>query len=1597
MTGNPDRRLMEGAKLYASLAAIFPAAIGLSVLLGWTLHLPALLTWGAGPAMPPNAALCFILASVSLWLQRTKSAKAATTALARIAAASAGIVSLLSLAEYVFAANLGIDRLLLANPSLQTANLRTLMSPVAAGAFSLLALALLTIDWRTRREDWPAQFLCFGAMMAASFGLLGLVLGPKVSPTTLAFPAVVNFFLLSAGLLSSRPTWAMGGLLTRRSRGASLLRRLIPAALLVLSLIGLSISKPLPTDAHFNWVEVCVLAVLASAMLAGFITWMAFVVERSENARKEAEEALRALQDPSEGLFDRRLASLDEPQSEAHLRRQARIGFTAAVFLTGLLGFLSWYSAQQAAEDADWVAHTQEVTATLEATLRHLVDVETGGRGFAETGSLPFLEPYESGKRAVSRDLHALGLLVVDQAQAQRLKILEAQANAQIESVEQIVAARQNSGQVPSVALFDRGKRAMDTVRTTVEQMESAQKDLLDRRTGRAQASQRFTGSIIAFGSLLGVVFLTIAGYSVSREIGVSARAREQVKALNTGLELRVEQRTAALEAEAAERLKTEAKLRASEEMFRMLLDGIKDYAVYMLDPEGRVVSWNSGAARIKGYQAEEILGRHFSCFYTETDREGNRPAQSLQEALYTGRFEGEGWRVRKDGSKFWADAVITPLYEAKGGLRGYSKVVRDITERKRLDDELHKQAALLDLAHDAIIVRDPESRVVFWNRGAQQLYGWFAAEVRGQVTHDLLQTKFPMPLAAIEAALASDNGWDGELRHKTRPGVEVVVASRWSVQRDELGTPTAILEINRDITDRKRAEAALGESEGRLAGVIASAMDAIVTVDDQHCIVLFNCAAEKMFRCPGTDALGHPITRFIPERHHAGHAGHIDRFGKTGVTSRAMRPHELGNKDALWAIRADGQEFRIEASISQVVAGGKKLFTVIMRDVTERLQAEKAVLEAQARMAGIVASAMDAIVTVDNQQRIVVFNAAAVRIFGYSEAEALGQPLERLIPSRFRAAHSARVREFGETGTTNRAMGQLGALWAVRANGQEFQIEASISQVEIAGQKMFTVILRDVTERKQAEETRERLAAVVDSSDDAIIGKTLNGTITAWNRGAEKVFGYSSMEAVGQPIAMLIPPERVAEEDGILARIERGESVKHYETIRLRKDGTRIDVSATISPIRDGSGAVVGASKIARDITQRKKAEAVLAAQAEELSRQAEELLRSQTALENQKLMLQSILDSMSEGLVAADEHGEIILWNPASLRIGGQASASIEDWAGRNSPCLPDKVTPAGQTLLQRAVRGEPITAELFLRNAEIGTGVWIEASGRPIRDQGGALRGGVVAFHDITQRKTDELEIRKLNNELEARVAKRTAQLEEANHELEAFTYSVSHDLRAPLRHMSGFAAMFLEEFGDSLDPQARHYLNRIQNGARSMSQMVDGLLNLSKMDRHALQMRLTGLNSVVEEVVTMLQGEAGGREVEWKIGSLPCVECDPLLMKQVFQNLIANAIKYSSTRAHAIIEIGQTQANGQPAVFIRDNGVGFDMQYADKLFGVFQRLHRQEDFEGTGVGLATVQRIIQKHGGRVWAEAEVDLGATFYFTVGQVIAVRDLPAN
>jgi len=665
---------------------------------------------------------------------------------------------------------------------------------------------------------------------------------------------------------------------------------------------------------------------------------------------------------------------------------------------------------------------------------------------------------------------------------------------------------------------------------------------------------------------------------------------------------------------------------------------------------------------------------------------------------------------------------------------------------------------------------------------------------------------------------------------------------------------------------------------------------------------------------------------------------------------------------------------------------------------------------------------------------------------------------------------------------------------------------------------RQYMAIRADITERKRAEEMRERLAAVVDSSDDAIISKDLNGMINGWNRGAENVFGYSAAEVMGKPMLMLFPKDRMNEESGILERIRRGESIEPFETIRVRKDGVRIDISATISPIKDSRGAIVGASGIARDITagnhaedalrqsdarrrfaletarlgdwelnlttlqatrsflhdeifgyhsplpewtfdtflrhvhpddrekvredfqscvsqgkkwdfecrivrkdgkvrwlwacgdhyrepsgdathmfgiveditERKQAEERLVEQAEELSRQAEELARSRQSLEEQTRMLKLVLGSMGEGLVAADREGHFLIWNDSATKLLGRGpdDLSTEQWSPYYGCYQPDGITlvPTAQLPLVRALNGESLQTELIIRRPGSEQPSFLEFVGRPMKDDRGNSCGGVVAFRDITERKAAEREIQKLNQGLEARVIQRTAQLQAINQELEAFTYSVSHDLRAPLRHISGFCNILSEEYGPSLAPDAQRYLQRVQHGTLRMGQLVDDLLSLAQLGRRDLTLRTSGLKPLVGEVIAELAPECAGRLIEWKMGDLPSMECDPTLIRQVFQNLIGNALKYSRPRSPAVIEIGQIQENGRPVIFVRDNGVGFSMKYANKLFGVFQRLHRAEDFEGTGVGLATAHRIVRKHGGRIWAEAELDKGATFYFTLG-----------
>lgn len=498
----------------------------------------------------------------------------------------------------------------------------------------------------------------------------------------------------------------------------------------------------------------------------------------------------------------------------------------------------------------------------------------------------------------------------------------------------------------------------------------------------------------------------------------------------------------------------------------------------------------------------------------------------------------------------------------------------------------------------------------------------------------------------------------------------------------------------------------------------------------------------------------------------------------------------------------------------------------------------------------------------------------------------------------------------------------------------------------------------------RKDEGIRSFLAAIVESSDDAIIGKDLDGKVVSWNAGAERMFGFAAAEMLGQPITRLQSPDRPEEEEHILEEVRRGRT-RHYETARIRKDGRPLELSLTVSPIRNERGGIIGMSSIARDITDNKLAERLI---------------------QESRARLSGIIASAMDAIISVDVGQRVTIFNEAAEQMfrcsAGEALGQPLDRfiPARFRKAHHQHVAEFGRT----GVTGRAMTSLQPLAGLRAdGEEFPIEASISHIEVGGQQIY--TVILRDITERKRAEDQIRQLNAELEQRVAERTAELTEANKELESFTYSVAHDLRAPLRHIDAFSRLLQEDCEAVLPLEAKHYLKTIRDSTGKMSLLVDDLLNLARVGRQELRRHPTPLSRLVEEVLADLNQETAGRKLEWHIEPLPAVDCDPGLMKVVFANLLSNAVKYTRPRPVAVIEIGCRKANGDTALFVRDNGVGFNMKYADKLFGVFQRFHRAEDFEGTGVGLATVDRIVRKHGGHIWAEAVVNEGATFYFTV------------
>jgi PAS domain S-box-containing protein len=736
--------------------------------------------------------------------------------------------------------------------------------------------------------------------------------------------------------------------------------------------------------------------------------------------------------------------------------------------------------------------------------------------------------------------------------------------------------------------------------------------------------------------------------------------------------------------------------------------------------------------------------------------------------------------------------------------------------------------------------------------------------------------------------------------------------------------------------------------SETRLAGIIDSAMDAIITVNEEHRILVFNRAAEDMFLCPASEAIGTHLDRFLPDRFRATHSDHIRAFSKTAVSTRTM----AGTR-SVFGQRANGEEFPLEASISQVETNGQKLFTVIMRDVSDKLKAEE-------RFRLVIESMPNGIVMVDSHGTISLVNAQTERAFGYKRDELLGQPIEILVPVRYRHEHVS-FRDTFLGSPVSRPMGSGRDLYGIRKDGSEFPVEIGLSPINTDKGLMVLGTIVDISERKQTEnrlrQSEAQLSGIIGSAMDAIVSVDEDENIVLFNNAAERMFLYPAEDAIGEKLNRFIPERfRSIHHKHIKSfgstKVTKRSMGSLGAIFGLRADGSEFPIEASISQLQAEGRKYY--TVILRDITERKRAEETMTEQAR-------------------------ILDLAPVLIRDLDSH--IVFWNSGAQHMYGWTDHEVLNRLSHH----------VLQTVFPRPI--EEIKARLFARGHWEGELIHTRKDGRQMvvashwvlhRDENNKPKAILEINNDITDRRKAEQEVHRLNEELEQRVADRTAELQAANRELEAFSYSVSHDLRAPLRHINGFSQALVEDYADQLDDTAKGYVREVRSASQEMAQLIDDVLQLARVSRAEIFREQVDLSEVAREIVEKHPREPG-RTIHTTIQEGLFGTGDKRLLGIVLTNLLHNAWKFTSKKDVAEISFsGFRQANEQ--VFsVKDNGAGFDMAFADKLFGAFQRLHSGDEFEGTGIGLATVQRIVNRHGGRTWAEGHVGTGATFFFTL------------
>lgn len=1057
---------------------------------------------------------------------------------------------------------------------------------------------------------------------------------------------------------------------------------------------------------------------------------------------------------------------------------------------------------------------------------------------------------------------------------------------------------------------------------------------------------------------------------------------------------------------------KLEAEARIKDELNREIISSSPD-CTKVLDLQGRVLQMTArGCKLVEVDDFEQVRGSDWTTWWPEDGQRLAREALDQARTAGSARFVAFGHTFK--GTPKWWDTVVSPITDGNGQPVMLLAVSRDITEtheqqhqiqrlnsdletrvqertsqlaavNERLRQTLQDAQTLYNKAPCGYHSVDANGIFVLINQTELDWLGYTREEVVGKMTFrdQVLPADLPMIKERLQRLMRGEKLESTEVGLRRRDGSTFVALLSSTAVVDEQGRFVRTNNTLVDISARKRAEHALHAQRNFLQTVTNTVPVQLAFYDHELICRFANASYARWLGAEPASLIGL----------HLRDIARPEDFASAGARLEAALRGEPQHFEGLRRF-PDGHEFYASIEYTPYLENGQVQGLIIqMVDITERKASEDSVQNTNLQLADALQRAQALYnqapcgyhsLNADGVYESI--NDTELQWLGYERDEVIGRLSYRevVLPSRVPLLEDRMERLIRE--------GVLaGAEYEMRRkDGSVFHALLSSAAVRDEQGRFLrsntTVV--DITQRRQAElalrENQRFLQTVTNHVPGVIAYLDAMLRFRFANEEHRRLYGLDPARILGLHISECLPAV-VWQEVQPWYRAALDGQAQQYEAWRTTADGEQIYIRATLLP-DIYEGLVQGIIVQIIDITERKRIEERVNQLNDELEMRIRE--RSMELLESEqrfRLMADNLRDY---SIYFLDAQGCITDWTDSAQRMEGYSPSEMlgQHYTKLLQPDNPDEASNiAAQMLRMAASRGQH---ELHTwQTRKDGSRYWAHSILIALRDDSGELRGFSKISRDMTDAKRLDDLMRNINDELENRVVERTEQLLAANKDLESFSYSVSHDLRSPLRHISSFVSLLEEHLADKVDDTTQRYLGTIGNSARHMSQLIDGLLAFSRLGRSAVNVMPVDFTMLVEAVVSQIAHDTEGRVVDWVIApDLPVVQGDALLLREVWANLLGNAFKYTRPRERARIEVGWSV---DPAVgytfYVKDNGVGFDTKYAQKLFGVFQRLHRASEFEGTGIGLALTRRILERHGGSIWAESQQGEGSTFHFSL------------